>query len=102
MSLVKTSPIIAIATGNGNAGVGIVRISGGEDDVKALFQKMFPGKEIKPRYAELLPIRDTQGQILDTGIVLYFRAPFLIPENLFLNCRFTAAEFFSTGLSRKC
>ena len=55
MSLVKTSPIIAIATGNGNAGVGIVRISGGEDDVKALFQKMFPGKEIKPRYAELLP-----------------------------------------------
>ena len=76
MSLVKTSPIIAIATGNGNAGVGIVRISGGEDDVKALFQKMFPGKEIKPRYAELLPIRDTQGQILDTGIVLYFRAPF--------------------------
>ena len=69
MSLVKTSPIIAIATGNGNAGVGIVRISGGEDDVKALFQKMFPGKEIKPRYAELLPIRDTQGQILDTGSV---------------------------------
>ena len=53
MSLVKTSPIIAIATGNGNAGVGIVRISGEEEDVKALFQKMFPGKEIKPRYAEL-------------------------------------------------
>ena len=76
MSLVKTSPIIAIATGNGNAGVGIVRISGEEDDVKALFQKMFPGKEIKPRYAELLPIRDTQGQILDTGIVIYFQAPF--------------------------
>ena len=76
MSLVKTSPIIAIATGNGNAGVGIVRISGEEEDVKALFQKMFPGKEIKPRYAELLPIRDTQGQILDTGIVIYFRAPF--------------------------
>lgn len=49
MSLVKTSPIIAIATGNGNAGVGIVRISGEEEDVKALFQKMFPGKEIKPR-----------------------------------------------------
>ena len=76
MSLVKTSPIIAIATGNGNAGVGIVRISGEEEEVKALFQKMFPGKEIKPRYAELLPIRDTQGQILDTGIVIYFRAPF--------------------------
>ena len=101
MSLVKTSPIIAIATGNGNAGVGIVRISGEEEDVKALFQKMFPGKEIKPRYAELLPIRDTQGQILDTGIVI-FGPPFLIRENLYLNCRFTEAEFFLTGLFRKC
>ena len=40
MSLVKTSPIIAIATGNGNAGVGIVRISGGEDDVKALLEEV--------------------------------------------------------------
>lgn len=77
MSLVKTSPIIAIATGNGNAGVGIVRISGrGRRRQSSFFQKMFPGKEIKPRYAELLPIRDTQGQILDTGIVIYFRAPF--------------------------
>lgn len=63
MSLVKTSPIIAIATGNGNAGVGIVRISGEEEDVKALSRRC-SRKRNKPRYAELLPIRDTQGQIL--------------------------------------
>ena len=78
MSLVKTSPIIAIATGNGNAGVGIVRISGEEEDVKASFPvRCSREKKFKSlRYAELLPIRDTQGQILDTGIVIYFRAPF--------------------------
>lgn len=94
MSLVKTSPIIAIATGNGNAGVGIVRISGEEEDVKALFQKMFPGKEIKPRYAELLPIRDTQGQILDTGIVIYFRAPFSYTGESVLELQVHGGEFF--------
>lgn len=76
MSSVKTVPIIAIATGTGNAGIGIIRISGSDEDISALYRKLFPGKDLRPRYAELLPIHDKNGEVLDRGIVLYFRAPF--------------------------
>lgn len=72
----KNSPIIAIATGIGNAGVGIIRISGDEEDIHSIYSRLFPHKKIRPRYAELLPIYDRNGDLLDKGIVIYFHSPF--------------------------
>lgn len=76
MSSVNSVPIIAIATGSGNAGIGVIRISGSDGDISAIYHKLFPGKEMKARYAELLPIYDRTGDLLDRGLILYFPAPF--------------------------
>ena len=67
-----TDTIAAIATAPGQAGVGIVRVSG----PKALdiASKML-GFEPRPRYAHYGPFRDNQGELIDEGIGLYFPNP---------------------------
>ena len=70
------SPIIAITTGTGNAGVGIIRISGSDSDIQKIYEILFPGKELRDRYALLLPVHDQNKEIIDKGLVIYFKAPF--------------------------
>ncbi|WP_127959588.1 tRNA uridine-5-carboxymethylaminomethyl(34) synthesis GTPase MnmE [Serratia microhaemolytica] len=67
-----TDTIAAIATAPGRGGIGIVRISGYQ--AKQVAQQVL-GKLPKPRYAEYLPFHDSQGSVLDQGIVLWFPAP---------------------------
>lgn len=76
MSDSKSTPIIAIATGNGNAGIGILRISGPQKSVTEISTRLFSGKKLESRYAYLLPIHDKVGEIIDRGIVIFFAAPF--------------------------
>lgn len=76
MSDSKSTPIIAIATGNGNAGIGILRLSGPQKSVTEISSKLFSGKKLESRYAYLLPIHDKDGEIIDKGIVIFFAAPF--------------------------
>ncbi|WP_289185194.1 tRNA uridine-5-carboxymethylaminomethyl(34) synthesis GTPase MnmE [uncultured Parasutterella sp.] len=76
MSDSKSTPIIAIATGNGNAGIGILRLSGPQKSVTEISSKLFSGKKLESRYAYLLPIHDKDGEIIDRGIVIFFAAPF--------------------------
>lgn len=76
MSDSKSTPIIAIATGNGNAGIGILRISGSQKSVTEISSRLFSGKKLESRYAYLLPIHDKDGEIIDRGIVIFFAAPF--------------------------
>lgn len=76
MSDSKSTPIIAIATGNGNAGIGILRLSGPQKSVTEISSKLFSGKKLESRYAYLLPIHDKDGEIIDSGIVIFFAAPF--------------------------
>lgn len=76
MSDSKSIPIIAIATGHGNAGIGILRISGPQKCVSEISTKLFSGKKLESRYAYLLPIHDKEGEIIDRGIVISFAAPF--------------------------
>lgn len=76
MSDSKSTPIIAIATGNGNAGIGILRLSGPQKSVTEISSKLFSGKKLGSRYAYLLPIHDKDGEIIDRGIVIFFAAPF--------------------------
>ena len=65
-------PIIAVATAPGKAGVGIVRLSGQNltPIIKALFDK-----ELPPRQASLLSLRDASGQLIDQLVAIYFVAP---------------------------
>lgn len=64
--------IVAIATPQGNGGIGIVRISG--SDALEISQKL-TRKHLKPRYATFCTIYDNK-EAIDNGIAIYFNAPF--------------------------
>ena len=68
----NSDTIAAQATPAGRGGVGIVRISGPQSRQCA---EVILGHCPKPRYAEYLPFRDRDGEVLDEGIALYFPAP---------------------------
>ena len=70
--MTRKLPIIAVATAPGKAGVGVVRISGQnlKPIIKALFQK-----ELVPRQATLLSLRDAGGQLIDQLVAISFVAP---------------------------
>ena len=72
MILRSNDPIAAIATAPGKGGIGVVRISGKQLDglAAALFNT-----PLIPRHAHYLPFNDGDGQAIDAGIVLYFKAP---------------------------
>ena len=65
-------PIIAVATAPGKAGVGIVRLSG--QNLKPIIKALFD-KELPPRQASLLSLRDASGQLIDQLVAIYFVAP---------------------------
>ncbi|WP_137817558.1 tRNA uridine-5-carboxymethylaminomethyl(34) synthesis GTPase MnmE [Pseudomonas sp. 2FG] len=64
--------IAAIATAQGRAGVGIVRVSG---PLAASIAKAVSQRELNPRYAHYGPFHDGQDQVLDEGLALYFPGP---------------------------
>jgi len=70
--MTRKLPIIAVATAPGKAGVGIVRLSGQHLSpiIKALFQR-----DLLPRQATLLSLRDAGGQLIDQLVAIYFVAP---------------------------
>ncbi len=72
-----SSPIAAIATAPGRGGVGIVRISGKnlEPFISEFFRNATSELPLEPRYAHFLPFMDEDGNIIDEGIALYFKAP---------------------------
>jgi tRNA modification GTPase len=65
-------PIIAIATAPGRGAVGIVRVSG--KSLKA-FAKEICARDLTPRQATYLPLKDAQGQVIDQVLALYFGGP---------------------------
>jgi len=70
MSLPET--IAAIATAPGKGGVGVIRVSGG---AVVQITTALLGQLPAPRMAHLRTFKNTQGEILDQGLVLYFPAP---------------------------
>ncbi len=70
--MTRKLPIIAVATAPGRAGVGVIRISGPQllPMAGALFHKA-----LAPRQANLLTLRDAQGESIDQLIAIYFAAP---------------------------
>ena len=68
----SSDTIAAIATPPGRGGVGIVRVSG--PDVPAITTQLL-GRMPCARHAELHSWHDTDGELIDSGLVLYFAAP---------------------------
>lgn len=67
-----TDTIAAVATAPGRGGVGIVRVSGPQ--APAIIEAIV-GHLPAPRYAYYGPFKDEQGEQLDQGLSLYFKAP---------------------------
>ena len=67
-----TDTIAAVATPAGQGGVGIVRVSGPQ--VPAVAQQLL-GSLPAERRAEYHGFRDAHGELIDSGLVLYFAAP---------------------------
>ena len=65
--------IVAVATAPGYAGIGIVRISGA--NLLAIAQTLTGKTEIKTRTAIYCDLYAANGDILDSGLILYFKAP---------------------------
>lgn len=68
-----TETICAIATPPGRGGVGVVRISG--TSISGLAERLI-GRLPEPRSATLVRVVDADGQPIDTGLALYFPAPY--------------------------
>ncbi len=64
--------IAAQATAPGRGGVGIIRVSG--PDALRIAREVLK-LEPKPRFAHYCPFYDSDGQVLDEGIALYFPNP---------------------------
>ena len=72
MALPPSDTIAAIATPSGNGGVGIIRISG---PLVATLGKQLCNKNLIPRYASYSTFTDQDGNLIDSGIALYFPGP---------------------------
>ena len=70
--MTRQLPIIAVASAPGKAGVGIVRISG--QNLSSIIQALFQ-RALNPREANLLTLRDSDGQAIDQLIAIYFSSP---------------------------
>lgn len=64
--------IAAVATAPGQAGIGVIRVSG---PAAAGIGETLAGPALQPRQVQLRTFRDRQGEALDTGLVLFFAAP---------------------------
>jgi tRNA modification GTPase len=67
-----TDTIAAPATPPGAGGVGVLRLSGPE---ARRIGECVTGKTLEPRIAHFRPFLDEAGNVIDSGIALFFRAP---------------------------
>ncbi|MFQ3219252.1 MAG: tRNA modification GTPase [Paraglaciecola sp.] len=72
MTDLNQETIVAQATASGRGGVGIVRISG---HLAAQVAQQLLGQVPAVRSAQYLPFKEQNGQTIDQGIALYFKAP---------------------------
>lgn len=65
--------IVAISSGTGYAGVGIIRISG--YDLYPIIKAISGKNDLKPRYAHYCNFYDGKNEVIDSGILIYFDNP---------------------------
>lgn len=64
--------IVAVATAPGRGGVGIVRLSG--KNILPFITSVV-GKNLNPRNATFCDFLDSDGEVIDQGLAIYFQAP---------------------------
>lgn len=64
--------IAAVATANGAAGIGVLRVSGAK--ASAIAQTLL-GRAPSPRHAHYTAFRDAAGALIDRGLLLHFPQP---------------------------
>ena len=70
----NTDTIVAIATATGRAGIGVIRLSGG--DLQPFVNALLGcATTLTPRRAQYGTFVDAQGDILDQGLLVFFPAP---------------------------
>lgn len=72
MAADRSDTIAAIATAPGAGGVGVIRISGAKVPEIALG---ILGRNPTPRHAHFVNLRDASGQLIDSGLLVWFPAP---------------------------
>ena len=68
----RPDTIAAIAAASGRGGIGVIRVSGPD---LLPFSRQLCEKEPPPRLATLAGFRDAAGQLIDSGLLLYFPSP---------------------------
>lgn len=64
--------IVAVSTPHGRGGIGIVRLSGsGSSNIATALS----GQKPEPRRAQFACFRDADGEVIDHGLLIYFRQP---------------------------
>lgn len=71
IKIMSDRTIVAQATAPGSAGVAVVRVSGTKVD--SIITNL--GLKLKPRYASFGALNSKDGEIIDSGVWLYFKAP---------------------------
>ncbi|WP_339045102.1 tRNA uridine-5-carboxymethylaminomethyl(34) synthesis GTPase MnmE [Candidatus Zinderia endosymbiont of Aphrophora alni] len=68
-------PIIAISTSLNKSAIGIIRISG--ENLWIIINKICNKNKnnLKPRYATYTSFKNIKGNIIDYGLIIYFKAP---------------------------
>lgn len=74
MTTTTNQTICAIATANGIGSIAIIRLSG--DKALEIAYKLTKKENLTPRYATLSNIFNTQDELIDESIVIYFKAPY--------------------------
>lgn len=69
----NTDTIFALSSGAGKAGVAVIRISG--ENLRDMFMQLSGRSEFDARRAYFTKLRDVDGELIDTALLLYFAAP---------------------------
>lgn len=95
-----TDTIAAIATPNGDGGIGIIRLSGG--DLSPL-RPLFPTNTLPPpRHAHYTPFLDENQHTIDSGIAIHFPAPHSFTGQSVLELNAHGGYFILKQLLHRC
>lgn len=72
--MINDDTIVAIATSHGIGSISIVRLSG--TDCLKIAKEISKLNDLTPRYAKLSKFYDINNQLIDEGLILYFKAPY--------------------------
>ncbi len=79
-----TDTIAAIATPPGQGGLGVIRVSGGQS---RRICRALTGRVPAPRTASYAALKTRAGELIDRGIVIYFRGPASYTGEDLLECQ---------------